>query len=282
MQSRGEWMKQGATRPLVGAQRKEGATDRGRGTLWRVVERLHLPTLVVLLIGVVIWSLLSQRFGQYLLPSPGRVLRALDQLVTSGDIWVHIGATLRRIGLGFGAACGVALVVGFCASRLRPVELVIRDLTAILNSTSVFVWIVLAMIWFGLTDRAPVFTTFMITLPVLLSNVLEGVASVDRKLLEMARAYRFGSLDRFVQITIPSISPYLLAGMSNAFALALRVSVIAEIFGVTTGIGYQMNYSRDILRTDLMFAWAVVLIVVMVVVDRLVFATISRRVSRWR
>jgi len=51
---------------------------------------------------------------------------------------------------------------------------------------------------------------------------------------------------------------------------------------VTTGIGYQMNYSRDILRTDLMFAWAVVLIVVMVVVDRLVFATISRRVSRWR
>jgi NitT/TauT family transport system permease protein len=269
-------------RPLATSQRAKATSARRGGDLLRLVERLHLPTLVVLLIGVAVWSLLSQRFGQYLLPSPGRVLRALEQLVASGDVWIHVLATLRRIGLGFGTACVVALVVGFCASRLRLVDLVIRDLTAILNSTSVFVWIVLAMIWFGLTDRAPVFTTFMITLPVLLSNVLEGVASVDRKLLEMARAYRFGSLDRFFHITIPSTAPYIVAGMQITFALALRVSVIAEIFGVTTGIGYQMNYSRDILRTDLMFAWAVVLIVVMVVVDRLVFATISRRVSRWR
>lgn len=270
------------TGPAAHPRPRRRPTAGGRPAIGRLIGRAHLPTLVVLLLGVGVWSLLSQRFGAYLLPSPGRVLRGLGHLVASGDVWTHVGASLRRIGLGFGAACVVSLAGGFLAARLRPAEVVVRDLTAILNSTSVFVWIVLAMIWFGLTDAAPSFTTCMITLPVLLSNVLEGLTDVDRQLLEMAQAHRLGSLDRFRHITIPSICPYLVAGMRNGFALGLRVSVVAEIFGVTTGIGYMMNFSRDTLRTDLMFAWALVLIGVMVAVDRLVFAPISRRVSGWR
>jgi NitT/TauT family transport system permease protein len=138
------------------------------------------------------------------------------------------------------------------------------------------------MIWFGLTDRAPIFTTFMITLPVMLSNVIEGVENVDRKLLEMARVYKLGELDRFIHITVPSTIPYLVVGMKVGFSLGLRVSVVSEIFGVSTGIGYMMNFSRDTLRTDMVFVWALVLIVVMVVVDKLLFESLSRRVSAWR
>ena len=116
----------------------------------------------------------------------------------------------------------------------------------------------------------------------MLSNVIEGVENVDRRLLEMARVYKLGDLDRFLHITVPSTIPYLVAGMKVGFALGLRVSVVSEIFGVTTGIGYMMNFSRDTLRTDMVFVWALVLIVVMVVVDKLLFESLSRRVSAWR
>jgi NitT/TauT family transport system permease protein len=274
-------MKAAAAQRAAGIRRRLPTIGR-RLDLGRVIEPAHLPTAVLLLVGVGVWSLLSQRFGAYLVPSPGRVLRGLGQLAASGAVWTHVGATLRRIGLGFGGACVASLAGGFLAARSRLANLVIRDVTAILNSTSVFVWIVLAMIWFGLTDAAPSFTTLMITLPVVLSNVLEGVANVDHQLLEMGRAHGLGALDRFRHITLPSTAPYLVAGMRNGFALGLRVSVVAEIFGVTTGIGYMMNISRDTLRTDLMFAWALVLIGVMVAADRLVFAPVSRRVGRWR
>ena len=247
-----------------------------------VVERFRLPTLVVLLVGIGVWSLLSRQFGEYLFPSPGRVWRGLVDVVRGGELWMHVWASLYRIGLGFAAACLVSLVAGFLIARLRLARLVVRDITAILNSTSVFVWIVLAMIWFGLTDRAPIFTTFMITLPVMLSTIIEGVENVDRKLLEMSRVYKFGDLDRFIHITVPSTIPYLVAGMKVGFALGLRVSVVSEIFGVTTGIGYMMNFSRDTLRTDMVFVWALVLIVVMVIVDKLLFESLSRRVGAWR
>jgi NitT/TauT family transport system permease protein len=247
-----------------------------------LVERFRLPTLVVLLVGIVIWSLLSRQFGEYLFPSPGRVLRGLLEVIRGGELWVHVWASLYRIGLGFAAACLVSLLAGFLIARVRLARLVVRDITAILNSTSVFVWIVLAMIWFGLTDRAPIFTTFMITLPVMLSNIIEGVENVDRKLLEMSRVYKLGDLDRFIHITVPSTIPYLVVGMKVGFSLGLRVSVVSEIFGVSTGIGYMMNFSRDTLRTDMVFVWALVLIVVMVVVDKLLFESLSRRVSAWR
>ena len=241
----------------------------------RLAEALHLPTLLVLAVGLVIWSLMSDRYGAYLFPPPGRVLNSLVGIASSGQLWLHIGASLYRIGLGFGAAVAVSVLAGFLGARLRVARMVLRDLTAILNSMSVFVWIVLALIWFGLSNTGPIFTTFMIVLPVMLSNVGEGIDSVDRKLLEMAHAYRLSELDRFRHVTLPSVVPYLVAGMKVSFALGLRVSVVAELFGVSTGIGYMMNFSRDILRTDLVFAWALVLVAVMVLVEQLVFEPLS-------
>ncbi|HEX2184544.1 MAG TPA: ABC transporter permease [Chloroflexota bacterium] len=248
----------------------------------RVAEALHLPTLLVLAVGLAIWSALSDRFGAYLVPPPSRVLVGLAGIVADGQLWVHVGASLYRIGLGFGGAVAVSLLAGLLAAGLPAARTVLRDLTAILNSTSVFVWIVLATIWFGLSDRGPVFTTFMIVLPVMLSNVGEGVDRVDRKLLEMAQVYRLSGLDRFRHVTLPSTVPYLVAGMKVAFALGLRVSVVAELFGVSAGIGYAMNFSRDTLRTDMVFAWALVLIAVMVLAEKIVFETLSRRANAWR
>jgi NitT/TauT family transport system permease protein len=248
----------------------------------RLAQRLHLPTLLLLALGLWAWSAVSGRFGPYLFPPPGRVLSGLAGIVADGQLWVHVGASLSRIGLGFGAAVAVSVLAGLLGAALPWARQVLRDLTAVLNSTSVFVWIVLALIWFGLSDRGPVFTTFMIVLPVLLSNVGAGVDGVDRRLLEMAQVYRLSALDRFRHVTLPSTVPYLVAGMQVAFALGLRVSVVAELFGVSAGIGYAMNFSRDTLRTDLVFAWALVLIAVMVLTEKLVFEPLSRRASAWR
>jgi ABC-type nitrate/sulfonate/bicarbonate transport system permease component len=122
----------------------------------------------------------------------------------------------------------------------------------------------------------------MITLPAVAANVVEGVENVDRRLLEMGQVYRLSGGEKFRAIVIPSTIPYLVAGMKVGFGLALKVSVVAEIFGVTSGIGYIMNYSREILATQMVFVWAVVMILVMMVTDKLVFEGISRRVMQWR
>jgi NitT/TauT family transport system permease protein len=246
------------------------------------LTRLHLPTLVVAVALATAWSLLSLRYGAYVLPSPSDVMRGLGDVVRSGEIWRHTGASLARIAVGFGGAVVAALLLGLLAFLSRLAGGVVHDLLAVLNSTSVFVWIVISIIWFGLSNWAPIFTTFMITLPVVASNLVEGVASVDRRLLEMGDVYRLSGRQKFTAIVVPSTLPYLVAGMKVGFGLALKVSVVAEIFGVTSGIGYVMNYSREILATQMVFVWALVMILVMTLADTLLFDTVSRRLMRWR
>jgi ABC-type nitrate/sulfonate/bicarbonate transport system permease component len=251
-----------------------------KGADW--ASRLHLPTLAVAAVVLAVWAGLSWRYGAYILPSPLAVAVGFGEILRSGEIWTHTGASLARITVGFGGAVAVAVLLGLAAFLSRIAAGVVRDLLAVLNSTSVFVWIVISIIWFGLSNWAPIFTTFMITLPVVASTIVEGVAAVDRRLLEMGDVYRLGGRGKFTAIVIPSTLPYLVAGMKVGFGLALKVSVVAEIFGVTSGIGYVMNVSREILATQMVFVWAAVMILVMVAADTLVFDAISRRFARWR
>jgi len=245
-------------------------------------QKLHLPTLGVAAVIVAGWVLLSWRYGAYVLPSPLAVARGFVDIVATGEIWRHTLASLGRIFVGFGGAVVVALLAGLASFRSRTARGVIHDFLSVLNSTSVFVWIVISIIWFGLSNWAPIFTTFMITLPVVASNLVEGVENVDRRLLEMGDVYRLSGRQKFTAIVVPSTLPYLVAGMKVGFGLALKVSVVAEIFGVTSGIGYVMNYSREILATQMVFVWAIVMILVMTATDTLVFDAISRRLDRWR
>ena len=247
---------------------------------WAV--RLHLPTLAAAAVIALGWAVLARRYGAYVLPSPSQVLDALGAVVQSGDLWRHTGASLFRIAIGFGGAVAVSLLIGLATFLSRVARDIAHDFLAVLNSTSVFVWIVISLIWFGLSNWAPIFTTFMITLPVVASNIVEGVANVDRRLLEMGDAYRLDGREKFRAIVVPSTLPYLVAGMKVGFGLALKVSVVAEIFGVTTGIGYIMNYSREILATQMVFAWALVMILVMMATEKIVFDGLSRRMAQWR
>jgi len=128
-------------------------------------QKLRLPTLGVAAVIVAGWVLLSWRYGAYVLPSPLAVARGFAEIVASGEIWRHTFASLGRILVGFGGAVVVALLTGLAAFLSRTARGVIHDFLSVLNSTSVFVWIVISIIWFGLSNWAPIFTTFMITFP---------------------------------------------------------------------------------------------------------------------
>jgi ABC-type nitrate/sulfonate/bicarbonate transport system permease component len=250
---------------------------------WRDwTARLHLPTLAVGVVILAAWSALSWRYGAFVLPTRSRPVR--DWATSSAP--ARSGATPARRWRGsrwVSAARSWRPCCSACWRFLSPLARgVVADGLAGLNSTSVFVWIVISIIWFGLSNWAPIFTTLMITLPVVASNIVEGVASVDRRLLEMGDVYRLSGARKFRAIVVPSTLPYLIAGMKVGFGLALKVSVVAEIFGVTSGIGYIMNYSREILATQMVFVWAIVMILVMTATDKLLFDRLSRHLTRWR
>ena len=247
-----------------------------------LIEKFHIPTFIVVVILIILWWLASLKFGRYLLPTPSSVLSGLVNIVTSGVIWKHVLSTLFRIILGFIFAIIASLIFILLAYKWKNAKIVIKDFNSILNSFSVFVWIVLALIWFGITDSAAIFTTLMITLPILLSNLLEGLEHIDKRFLEVGSVYKLSKLDEFRNIILPSLFPSFIGGMRAGFGLGLKISVVAEMFGVTTGIGYILNYSREILATDMVFVWAIILILIMILIDKLIFETLTKKVKKWQ
>src|SRR6266446_9150299 len=99
-------------------------------------DRLHLSTVAAAAVVVVAWSLLSWRYGAYVLPSPRSVVVGLWEIIQSGEVWKHTGASLFRIVIGFGAAVVLSVLMGLGAFLWRPVRTVVQDALAVLNSTS--------------------------------------------------------------------------------------------------------------------------------------------------
>lgn len=245
-------------------------------------EKLHLPTFIVVVVLLILWQIGSFVVGNYLLPKPINVLNGLINVVATGIIWQHVFSTLLRVSLGFIFAVLLSLLFVLLAYKWKSAKIIIKDLNSVLNSFSVFVWIVLALIWFGITDGAAIFTTLMITLPILLSNLLEGLEHVDKKFLEVGSIYKFSKFNEFRNIILPSLFPSFIGGMRAGFGLGLKISVVAEMFGVTTGLGYILNYSREILATDMVFVWAIILIILMIIIDQLIFEYLTKSVKKWQ
>ncbi len=244
--------------------------------------KIHLPTIIITAALIILWQLASLKVGDYLLPKPVTVFVGLVEIIKTGALWQHIFSTLFRVFLGFISAVIVSLILVLLAYSWRSAKIVIRDINSVLNSFSVFIWIVLALIWFGITDVAAIFTTLMIILPILLSNLLEGLEHIDKRFLEVGSVYKFSKIDEFKNIILPSLLPSFLGGARAGFGLGLKISVVAEMFGVTTGVGYILNYNREILATDMVFAWAIVLIVIMIIIDRSVFELLTKKIKKWQ
>src|SRR3989442_9121668 len=100
--------------------------------------RLHLPTAGATALIVAVWSLLSWRYGAYVLPSPLSVVLGFAEIVGSGEVWRHTGASLARILVGFGGAVAAAIVMALAAFVSRPARGLGQHALALLNAPPLF------------------------------------------------------------------------------------------------------------------------------------------------
>lgn len=204
-----------------------------------------------------------------ILPTPQSALTNLALLVGTGEFWRHLAATLGRGLLAFGLSLTIAIVIGILAGRFRTVEALLWPLLVCLRSTPSMSFILLALLWFR-GDRVPLFVITLVVLPLLIQNVIEGVRSLDAELLEMVTLYRVKKSRLLWKFYLPSILPFLAAGVSNGLGMTWKVSIAAEVLAYPLwGIGTQMDTARVYLQTEKVFAWTVVVITISLLFDYL-------------
>lgn len=245
----------------------------------RLLRGLAVPFAILL-----VWQLAfsSGALDTRLAASPLSVLRYLIEAVESGDLWIDLGASLGRNLLGFalGGVAGIATGIAFSFSRtLRG--LLLPSINT-LKQVSIFAWVPLLSIWFGLGESARVFViAFAVWFPVLF-NTLDGVASVPRDLLDLPRVYAFSRLQTVRHLILPAALPSIFTGLYVGLVMSWMVTLGAEYMLTSTrGIGHLLLDGRENFRMDQVLAGCVVVGLVGFLLHASAEA-IERRLLGWR
>lgn len=239
------------------------------------------------LIGIValaaIWEL-APRAGMvdpHFVPPLSEVLDAWWGLVTSGELWTHLRASLVRSGAGFGLAVILAIPLGAAVawySLLRDVATPVLEIfrnTAALALLPVFVLI----LGIGETSKIAI-VLFACFFPILL-NTISGVASVDPQLLRTARVLGLSPVATFRKVVFPAAVPTIFTGIRISGAAAILVLIAAEMIGATAGLGFLINYSQLNFLIPQMYAGIITTSALGLAINYSLVA-LERRFSRWR
>ncbi len=231
---------------------------------------------------VILWWIGSLILPPTVLPGPGVVAVELFRNYQEGILLSNFMATMTRIVLGFILAMGAGIALGTLMGLSRTAE-EFFDLWIMVGITIPSLAILLILyILFGLNEFATVLAIGMSAFPAIAINVWQGVKSVDNKLLAMGRVYGVNKWRRFTQIVFPQIAPYLVASSRFGLGIIWKITVVAELIGRDSGIGFQLHYWFQLFNMPQVFAWTLFFTLIMLVIEIGLFKPVERRLFRWR
>ena len=199
--------------------------------------------------------------SELLLVSPFGVIKRLATLVVEEDFWSVIWFTLKRIGIGFFFGLFVGVLFALLAGRYRVVETMLWPYMITIKSVPVASFVVIAIIWFKASNLSALIS-FLMVMPIVYTNLLDGIKSVDKKMIEMADVFKMPFSRRMKYIWMPSVKPFLVSAVRISVGLAWKSGVAAELIGYPEGsVGETLYYSKLYLNTVDLFAWTVVIVV---------------------
>lgn len=253
-------------------------TERGMPPRLRVAIGTALG--VGLLVGA--WALVAQRHPELILPSPAQTGAALVALVADGKVVAELARTLSRAAVGVGLALMVGTVWGLINGRSAWAATISRPALSTLLALPPVVVVAVGLVWLGPGAAVTRMVIAIVALPLIVVAIQEAIANLDRDLLEMAAVFAMPRRRVLRHIVVPGIASPVTAVVSVVVGQALRVAVMAELLASADGIGAEIALARTNLETADLFAWAAVMITVVILVETLILRPITARANRWR
>lgn len=205
---------------------------------------------VILLISA--WEILV-RIGvidTFLIPEPSQIALTVIKVVSSGEIFSHILASLKRIAAGFLFASLLGLTLGFLLGRDQRVAEYIIPVIELFRPIPPIAWIPIALIWFGLGDGSAYFIVFLGSFFPIFVNTLHASKNVPQLYINAGQSLGMNKARLFREVIIPHSIPQVITGMRIAIGFAWMTVIAAELIGATSGLGYFIELNRTNLRTD--------------------------------
>lgn len=240
------------------------------GPVW-LADALVLAVLAAWLVG-------ARALPEFVLPGPVAVGQRLVVLFTDWDFLYHTLASATRVV----ASVLLALVIGAGLALLHravpALDWVIRGgIQPFLNSFPSIGWAILAAIWFPPGHLSIIFVQVAILIPFCLINIAEGLRQLDREVVEMARSFTRRSTRITTAITLPLMMPYVMGALRISYGIGWKISLVAELLGSTSGLGYLMLRAQGSADMTTVMAASLAIVILFILGERLVLDPLARR-----
>lgn len=220
-------------------------------------------------VPLILWAAAHWIFGGFVVPAPWQTVRDAAQLLGGAHAWLQIGITLARVLAGFAVALLAGAAAGLAAGSLPALEALLRPVIVLLQGMPPLVWAIPLILVFGVGHLSPILVITLICFPLITLNVAEGLRSVPQTLEEMLRLLAPGPAARLRELLLPHLRPFLLASVQLGVVLGIKASAVAEYFGAQDGIGFQLQAAYQAFQVRRLFAWGLLLVLLIVALSRL-------------
>lgn len=231
---------------------------------------LYLRSMAVF---VVVWHAAAWWIGNpVLLPSPLDTFRALVSLLANGEVLSNALASFRRLAVSFAGACVVGIPLGLVMGMNRVVFALVDPLIEILRPISGIAWIPLGMFILGVGEALPSAIMFYGAFFPIVINTIVGVRSVEPRLIQAAEVLGVGRAHTILHVILPASLPNILVGLRLGAGAAWTAMVAAELIGAPSGLGFAVEWYRQLLMTPSVLAFVFVIGLFGYLFDRLLRA----------
>lgn len=232
--------------------------------------------------ALLLWHLsVGTLFNPALVPTPEQTFSKAWRMMLTGELFMHVAVSMRRVLVGYAVGCVVGIAVGALIGRVRIVRELADPLLELIRPISPVAIVPLAMLWFGIGELSKFFVIIYATVIIVLLNTAAGVSRTPVTRIRAARCLGASEYEVFVKIILPSAVPYVLTGMRVALGFSFMGIVAAELIGASEGLGFLIMNSQMLLQTDQLFVGLLSLGVVGLVVDRIFRAVLARSMRRY-
>ncbi len=223
-------------------------------------NKLYYFLSIVVWIGV--WFILSLIVGEEIfLPSPLNTLEAFFELVPTSTFWASIIFSLSRIVAAAVMAFLTGTLLALASYFLGWLEILLSPVVKAMRSIPVASIIILTLLWVR-SRNISIVISFLMVFPIIYSSVLSGMKATPDQLLEAAENYSVGTGKRIRYIYMPSLFPFVKAGVESAVGLGFKSAIAAEVIGLPkSSIGSALYEAKVYLLTPELFAWTAVIVI---------------------
>lgn len=232
--------------------------------------------------GLIVWQIVSDYViaNSLFLASPTQVMFEIVHLVKTGELWPHLGTSAAEFLLGYGIAsvCGIAIGLLIATSPFWKAWL--QPWISGMYATPTIALGPLFILWLGIGIWSKVFVVILLVIFAVIINTEAGIKSTSERYLEMMRSFGATKRQLFWKVSLPSATPFILAGLKLGIGRGLIGMVVAELFGSRMGLGRMVGASAESFNMPELFA-AVTILAASGIAMNAGFSKLEKRLVPW-